>query len=239
MKYVDITLPTPAENLACDEALLEWCEAGGADEVLRFWEPRDYFVVVGYANHLHKEVNLAACVAKQVPVLRRCTGGGAVVQGPGCLNYSLILRIEQTNLRSITSTNSFVLERHARVLSGVLSQQVQIAGHSDLVIDGKKFSGNSQRRKHRHLLFHGTFLLAFDLALVEELLPMPSRQPDYRSNRTHRDFLTNAGLTADTVKRVLRNAWNASEPLEDLPHARIGLLSQQKYNSDGWNYRFR
>jgi lipoate-protein ligase A len=239
MKYADITLPTPAENLACDEALLDWCEEGGADEVLRFWEPRNYFVVVGYANHLDKEVNLAACAAKQIPVLRRCTGGGTVVQGPGCLSYSLVLCIQEANLRNISTTNQFILEKHARVLSEFVGQPVEIAGQTDLTIAERKFSGNSQRRKRTHLLFHGTFLLAFDLPLIEQLLPMPSRQPDYRGNRAHCDFLTNVGLSAGTVKQALRKAWNASKPLEDLPHARIGLLSSQRYNSDSWNYRFR
>lgn len=238
MKHADITLPTPAENLAADEAMLDWCEESGVDEVLRFWEARDYFVVVGYANHAGSEVNLAACGAKQIPVLRRSTGGGTVVQGPGCLNYSLVLRIQETNLRSIPATNRFILERHARCLSEIVGQQVEIAGQTDLAIGGRKFSGNSQRRKRTHLLFHGTFLLNFDLAVIERLLPMPSRQPDYRGNRAHGDFLTNIGLAADAVKQLLRRAWNTNEPLEELPRARIRLLSE-KYNSDAWNYRFR
>ena len=38
MKLLDLTLPSPAENLACDEALLDWCENGEGEEVLRFWE---------------------------------------------------------------------------------------------------------------------------------------------------------------------------------------------------------
>jgi hypothetical protein len=61
MHLLDLTLPTPAENLACDEALLDLCEEGGAGEVLRFWEPREYFVVVGYANKVASEVNVNAC----------------------------------------------------------------------------------------------------------------------------------------------------------------------------------
>ena len=37
MKQLDLTLPSPAENLACDEALLDWCEENGGEEILRFW----------------------------------------------------------------------------------------------------------------------------------------------------------------------------------------------------------
>src|SRR5436190_1549788 len=96
MNLLDLTLPTPAENLACDEALLDAFEAAGGDGVLRFWEPAEPFVVVGYSNQVAQEVDVAACDAAGIPVLRRCSGGGTVVQGPGCLNYALVLNIEQT-----------------------------------------------------------------------------------------------------------------------------------------------
>src|SRR5437763_11579056 len=76
MTYCDITLPSPQENLACDEALLEACEDGHGDEALRFWEPAQNFVVVGYANEVAKEVNLRFCEQNNIPVLRRFTGGG-------------------------------------------------------------------------------------------------------------------------------------------------------------------
>src|ERR1041384_1929474 len=93
MKLLDLTLPTPEENLACDEALLDLCETDGDDGILRFWEARQHFIVLGYSNKAGTEANLPRARQYSVPVLRRCTGGGAVLQGPGCLNYSLILRI--------------------------------------------------------------------------------------------------------------------------------------------------
>src|SRR5688572_18481289 len=95
MKCLDLTLSSPAENLACDEALLDFCEAGAAPGIVRCWGPPEYFVVVGYANQVAIEVNLPACRDAGVPILRRWTGGGTVLQGPGCLNYSLILQIAQ------------------------------------------------------------------------------------------------------------------------------------------------
>ena len=47
MKWIDLTYDSPAENLACDEALLDHCEEGGEGEILRFWEPSAFFVVLG------------------------------------------------------------------------------------------------------------------------------------------------------------------------------------------------
>ena len=58
MKYLDLSLSTPEENLACDEALLELSEEVGNGEVLRFWESHRYFVVLGYSRKFRLEVNL-------------------------------------------------------------------------------------------------------------------------------------------------------------------------------------
>ena len=285
MKYLDLTLATPAENLACDEALLDSCEEGHcAGEILRFWEPQRHFVVVGYANKVATEVNVAACEARGIPILRRCSGGGTVLQGPGCLNYSLILKIDAAGpLHSIASTNRFIMDRNRaaiesalhncgfpspglkatlpmnlgstdcplppslspsegeRVLSGRVrgnQLKIEVRGHTDLVVDGRKFSGNSQRRRRRFLLFHGTFLLDFDLSLVEALLPLPSKQPTYRQNRTHAEFLTNLSLPANEVKSALRRAWNAEELLDIPPLEKIAALPREKYEAREWNFKF-
>src|SRR2546428_11436756 len=78
VKFCDLPLDSPAENLACDEALLDTAEAGFSGELLRVWEPQSYFVVLGYANKAASEANLEFCRQNAIPVLRRCTGGGAV-----------------------------------------------------------------------------------------------------------------------------------------------------------------
>ena len=164
---LDLTLPTPEENLACDEALLELCDAGAVGPMLRFWEAAQYFVVIGYANQVATEVNRAFCEQQGIPVLRRCTGGGTVLQGPGCLNYSLLLPVDGPHpLRSISSTNDFIMRRHRDMLAALLRAPVEQQGHTDLAIGGLKFSGNAQRRRRHFLLFHGCFLLHLDIELV-------------------------------------------------------------------------
>src|SRR5258708_457615 len=152
MKYIDLTLPSPAANLACDEALLDLCEEGLEDGILRFWEAHAPFVVVGYANSAAREANLDTCKADNVPVLRRLSGGGTVLQGQGCLNYSLILKIEEAGpLASITGTNGFILGRQKMALVPLVGPEIRIEGHTDLVVGNFKFSGNAQRRKRKFL----------------------------------------------------------------------------------------
>ena len=58
MKLFDQPFKSPEENLACDEALLEMCENGAEGEILRLWEPKDYFAVLGYSNKANEELCL-------------------------------------------------------------------------------------------------------------------------------------------------------------------------------------
>src|SRR5687768_2813634 len=76
MLFLDLTLDSPAENLALDEALLlEAEDAAESREVLRLWEPRQTFAVLGSSSRYHDEVDIALCRAEGVHVLRRPSGG--------------------------------------------------------------------------------------------------------------------------------------------------------------------
>jgi lipoate-protein ligase A len=238
MRLLDLTLSTAQENLACDEVLLDRAEAEEGDEILRLWVPTHYFVVAGYGNDVDREVHIPFCRQNNIPILRRCSGGGTVLQGPGVLNYSLILRTDHSGpCHSISAANQFVMERHRDIVASLIPTHIEIQGHTDLTIRGLKFSGNSQRRKKRFLLFHGSFLLDFDLALIESALPMPSKEPHYRQRRSHSEFLTNLGVSSDPLKTALSRAWAAHEPVPDLPFQIIASLARTKYSSAEWNLR--
>jgi lipoate-protein ligase A len=226
-------------QLACDDVLLDLCDADPGCEALRIWSPETYFVVAGYTNRILDEVHVDACVARGVPLYRRTSGGGTVVQGPGCLNYSVILRMERDKaLESISSTGIYVLERIGGAVQRLMGEAVVRRGHTDLVIDGRKFSGNAQRRKSNAVLFHGTFLLGFDLQVIEELLPMPTHQPEYREERPHGEFLMNLGLDAATLSAALQDEWDATTAYGQLPLEDIRTLAESRYLNHDWTYRF-
>ncbi len=239
MILADLTLNTPQENLACDEALLDACEESGGQEILRFWESPAHFVVLGSSSRLASDVDIRACRERGIPVLRRRSGGGTVVQGPGCLNVTLILTLTKTGpLSTITGTTEHVLRRHLKALQPLVPEPMEIRGRSDLTIGNLKFSGNAQRRRQRCLMFHGTILHNFDLPLIGVLLHLPLRQPEYREHRPHDAFLTNLHVLPGTLKSALRREWEATNPLTLDIAGRIALLVDERYSRDSWNLKY-
>ncbi len=230
------TLGTPAENLALDEALLRACEEEGGPETLRFWESPSRFVALGRSRRVDEDVDIGACRADGVPVLRRVSGGGTVLQGPGCLSYALVLRLDRDReLADVTRTNRWILERHASAVGSVTGRAVSLRGTSDLAVGDRKVSGNAQRRTRRAVLVHGTFLLDLDAAAVARYLPTPGDQPDYRAGRSHAEFLTTLPVPGERLRQALARAWEADRTLESWPAARVERLVATRYSLASWN----
>lgn len=229
MWLLDLTLDSPAENLALDEALLDEAEAATEPmETLRLWEPHSPMVVVGRSSRILQEVRWEVCTGRGIPVLRRASGGAAVLLGPGCLVYSLVLSLQRRPaLRIVEQAHRAVLERLANALRQWVPG-IRRQGISDLALGEAKFSGNSLRLKRRCLLYHGTLLYNFPLELVETCLAMPPRQPAYRQGRPHRTFLTNLPLCGEAIRRAVAVAWSAKERRTDWPQALTTRLAMSK-----------
>lgn len=213
------------------------CEAGYGREILRFWEPREYFVVVGYSNKTALEVNLLSCRKRRIPIFRRRSGGGTILQGPGCLNYSLVLKIQDSSpMNNISGTTAHIMKCHRKAIQEIIGSKVEIQGVSDLTLGMLKFSGNAQYRKRRVLLFHGTFLLHFNIPLMEKILQLPSKRPLYRFDRCHEEFLVNLNLPSQKVKEGLRKAWHATKALQHIPRERIDGTVKM-YSTEQWRVK--
>jgi lipoate---protein ligase len=236
MRLLDLTLPDAADNLALDEALLVAAEAGTGGAVLRLWELSACAVVVGSGGSVNIDVSAAACEADGVPVLRRASGGGTVVLGPGCLCFSVVLNYDAAPLLTdIRASNAYVLGRVLNALRPVLSAGVE--GTSDLATGGAKFSGNAQQRKRTHFLHHGTLLCGFDLERVSRYLNAPEREPEYRRGRAHAEFVRNLPLTVEAAKRLLVSEWAPTGEYTDPPLELARELVREKYSRAEWTLR--
>lgn len=236
MHLLDLTLPDAAVNLALDEALLLRAEDGGP-EVLRFWEWPGPAVVLGAGGRLAEDVHEEACRADGVPILRRASGGGTVLLGPGCLLFTLVLAYDRApELAEITPSYCYILGKLRSALAP-FAADVQCAGTSDLAVAGRKVSGNAQQRKRRHVLHHGSLLYAFDRSLVGRYLRQPARQPEYRRGRGHDEFLTNLPAGRDDLKAALRRVWGTGEESGVWPEELSRQLREEKYARPEWVYR--
>lgn len=234
-------LADPARLLALDEVALDFTEATGR-ELFWLWESPHPWVVVGLGQAVAVEANLESCRQSGISVFRRCSGGGAVVQGPGCLCYAVTLRVERDPaLGAVTTTNSWIMERLCRAIQGQSANEIAVHGHTDLAfrdgVNWRKFSGNAQRRRRSALLFHGTMLHAFDLSRITDCLRHPSAEPDYRAGRSHREFVANLPVGGETLKTVLVECWAAEAVAHGFPWADVETLAERRYRTADWNFR--
>jgi lipoate-protein ligase A len=215
MQLFNKTFDDPRNNLEIDEKLLKLVDKGHFTEgILRIWESKTYFVVLGLSKKIKDDVNELNCIKDNVPILKRCSGGGTVLQGPGCFNYGYILPISHTpQLNSIHQTTDYILQKVKGALTPTINN-IQLQGVSDLTVNNIKFSGNAQRRLKNAVLFHGTILYDFDLSLVAKYLKEPPIQPDYRLNRPHKDFINNAPIKKQELIETFKK--NTTGDLKEL-----------------------
>lgn len=206
MYLLDWPSPDPVDALALEAALLEWAEHTG-EEFLWIWTLSTWAVILGRSSQPEQEVFVETCLQDRVPILRRVSGGGTVLQGPGCLNFSLILqRARDPSFRSVAGTLDWILDSLVAALQP-LCPTLSRAGTGDLVLGDRKVCGTAQRRLHRALLFHGSILWGMDLTRMERYLRRPPRQPFYRRDRSHEAFLTQLPLPPDRIRACLLQIW--------------------------------
>jgi lipoate-protein ligase A len=255
MHCLSLSLDSLLANVALDDALLEAAEAGELPgPLLRLWEADDYGVVLGRGGDRTRELrteDLPATHGKppgnprptgaSLPVVRRPSGGGTVVVGPGCLMYAVLL--PRSGPPRIDRVHEAVLQQTATAVQRALGSRplrVVRAGTSDLaIVDAvggplRKVSGNSLRLKRRFLLYHGTLLYDFDLPLVEQVLAHPPREPDYREGRSHARFVANLPCDGAALRAALVASWQANQVLEHWPQKRLAdlLAAPLRYAAD-------
>lgn len=205
----DISFSTPSDNILFDQLLLERAESGFSGEVIRFWESPEPFIVLGRVGRPLEELNIEATLKDGISVLRRCSGGGTVVQGPGCMNYAFVLSKSVAEVADLRRSYEYILSKVTDSLKacGIESEFLPI---SDIaLVDGqRKVSGNAQKRGKKFILHHGTLLYGANLSLIDKYLAMPPSMPDYRHQRLHHEFVTNVALDINHFKEELSNRFH-------------------------------
>ena len=226
-----------ATNMAIDEALMETV---GEVPILRIYGWLPAAVSIGYFQSMNEEVNFAKCREIGVDVVRRLTGGGAVLHE--CeLTYSFISREYPKNIME-----SYRWICDAIVMSiNRLGFDANFVPLNDIVIAGKKVSGNAQTRRNGVLLQHGTILLGVDVNKMFSVLKVPSEKLRDKIIKDAKERVTSlAGTTFDDMATSLKTSFAAkfeskliTDALCPTEISRARWLAERKYSSKEWNLR--
>jgi lipoate-protein ligase A len=239
--WLDAMPPTVEGQLALDEALLDEAHAGRCtDVVVRTWMATEHVIVLGSSCRLEDEVDAEACRDLGVRVVRRPSGGGTVILGPGCLMWSVVTH-HPSGAPPIERIHAAMLDPLAAALSAVAPREIVRRGQSDLAMGGaddeRKVSGNALRVRRHGVLYHGTLLDSFDLDLMPRVLRHPPREPAYRGSRPHAAFLANLGLGRDRLDAAVRAAFHATARRGDWPRNAVERLVRERYADADWTRR--
>ena len=238
MKYIRNDSTDPYYNLALEEYVLNTMKD---DDYILLWQ-NDKTVVIGKHQNAMEEVNIRRAEELGVKVVRRNTGGGAVYHDMGNLNFSFITDWDpETNM-----DYDMFLKPVIRALTkfGVSAEK---QGRNDLVVDGKKISGNAQCIHGGRILHHGTLLIDSDLSFLQEILNV---QPDkivskgiksVRSRVANIHEYASSPIGVGLLKSALAESFfeNSAVCEHALCEAQIGeikRLAKEKYETWEWNY---
>ena len=173
----------PYFNIALDAWLVRSAKPG--QEYVMLWQ-NEPAVILGRFQNTYEEVDVDFAEAHQIAIVRRISGGGAVYQDLGNMNFSLIA---ETRLHPFNDYEAFTRP----VLDTLLEFGVkaELTGRNDITIEGAKFSGNAQFRSGTHVLHHGTILFDEDLEVVPKVLTPPTDKIASKGIKSVRSRVTN------------------------------------------------
>ena len=123
MLFYDISLKSPSDNLSLDDLLLKQAEQGLIGEALRLWESPQPFLVLGRVSSFEDDVMAENCRRDGLEILRRSSGGGTVLQGPGCLNFTFVLsKKDRPQLQDLHRSYHDILQPVIRMLGSQIGR---------------------------------------------------------------------------------------------------------------------
>ncbi len=229
-------------NMAFDESLLVHLDEIGPTLRVYGWNPPA--VSIGYFQSMEEEVNVEKAREMGVDLVRRITGGGAVYH-----------KYEVTYSITLPEVKGRILDSYLVIDMGIIKALQNLGlnakhhGINDVVVNGKKISGNAQTRKYGGLLQHGTLLMDVNVDEMFEILRVPEEKLRDKviDNVKHRvTSLKHEGVNIEfeELQKVLvdgfREALNAKIYEDEVPdkvYEYARKLEVEKYATPEWNFR--
>jgi len=239
MIYVEHDSTNPYFNFALEEYLMKEKDLGD-NEIFMFWRTKPTVMIGRYQNTL-EEINLKYVKEHNINVVRRVSGGGTIYTDMDSWQYTLILKDYEggsIDFRSFTEP----------IIKALQNQGVNAYFNSrnDLLIDGRKFSGNAQHIKGNLMLHHGSILFNADIKTMVESLTVADEKIISKGIKSIRERVTNVAEHLDRrldstgfrdmmVRSILGNRNNFYR-LNEYDIIRVNEISKEKFQSWAWNY---
>lgn len=250
-RLIDLEVLSGPMTMAIDEAILRLATLGESPPTLRLYRWNPSAVSIGYFQSIHEEVDLEICKKLEVDVVRRITGGGAVYHDyDGEITYSII--VKEDNPKIPTD----IMESYELLCQGIvgglknLGMNAEFKPINDIIVNGRKISGNAQTRRQNVLLQHGTILVDFDPGAMFKVLKVSEAKISDKLIQSVRERVTSIRnemedeITFEQVRKALIEGFQGALQI----NFREGRLSKsereladrllkEKYSSEQWNFR--
>ncbi|WP_419787145.1 lipoate--protein ligase [Pseudodesulfovibrio sp.] len=237
MRYIHNRVTDPAFNLAAEE----WLLTNADEEVFMLWR-NEPAVIVGRNQNTLAEIDETFTMSRGIPVVRRLSGGGAVFHDLGNINFTFI--------QNGTPSGGLDFERFTKPIQQALGRmgvECVFSGRNDLLIDGKKFSGNAQHFHGGRILHHGTLLFASDMTDLSGALRVDPEKYRDKAVKSVRSRVTNISShlpepmeVSEFIERLMGYISESTDQTNMTLTAgeteAIEQLATERYRTWDWNF---
>jgi lipoate-protein ligase A len=225
--------------LAAEEYLLK----NFSDDIFMLWQSENT-VVVGKHQNLLAEINYPFVRENKITVARRISGGGTVFHDAGNVNFTFIKNVKSPAEISFKMFTEPVVEALAK-----LGITATTSGRNDLLIEGKKISGNAEHIYKNRVLHHGTLLYNSDLKNLGQAIKVVPGKYESKAVQSNRSPVANISsflkekLTVEEFIQFLLGVQlekfeNGFYELSETDIQTIGKLSDEKFRTWEWNFGY-
>ncbi len=232
----------PHINLAIEEYALKNLDINETYLLFYINEPS---IIIGKNQNTVEEINTDYVDKNGIHVVRRLSGGGAVYHDLGNLSFSFITKDDGDSFHDFAKFTEPVTQALQKLGVGA-----ELSGRNDIVVDGRKISGNAQFTTRGRMFSHGTLMLDSEIENVVSALNVKTEKIKSKGIKSIRSRVANISefleekITMDEFKDLILRYIFDVEDVKDVPQYRLtekdweGIhhLADERYKNWDWNY---